>query len=1048
MKNLRLYILLLLLFLWSCSPYSRIQRQDLHRDHTVFGVNKLPPRADFFAYESARLAEVNIPDSSLRCLSLNGSWKFHWTPSPRTRMKRFYQVDLDDRNWDSIPVPGNWEVEGYGHPIYLDERYPFDSHWPDAPRKYNPVGTYRHTFILPGDWEDQQVILYFAGVKSAMYLYVNGQFAGYSQGSKTPAEFDLTRLVKQGENLVSMQLYRWSDASYLESQDMLRMSGIEREVYLYAKPGVAVADLQIDAGLENTYRDGRLSLRTAIENRTDMSRACSLKIQLSRNDTVLYEELQHVEIPSGTVTAVRTEALLREVYRWSAEAPELYTLYMHLSDQKDPGNDQYICKQVGFRSVELQGNQLLVNGKVLTIRGVNRHETDPYSGHVVSRASMERDLALMKQNNINAVRTSHYPNHPYWYDLCDRYGLYVIDEANIESHPLALDPSTQLGNEASWLPAHLDRVQRMYYRDRNHPSVLIWSLGNEAGEGEIFRRLYHWLKQADGSRPVQYEPAGKEDYTDIYCPMYPGPEDLVSYAANHPMKPAIMIEYAHAMGNSVGNLQDYWDIIDRYPCLQGGFIWDWVDQALEYKDEQGNPYLAYGHDYHPDLPTDGNFLNNGLVDPYRNPHPHLYEVKKVYQPAAFRWDPVTRTLELRNKNLFAPLQHMRLEWTLLENGREVRTGQVPNLRLDAETTEAFPIGLIPFDPDREYVLRAQLLTDCATQLLDKDHEVAFEQFILQGYKAPEFSGGPGGPLSVDYHDGLIDIQNRLTSWTIDSTSGELIRWSYQGELITKHPFRPNFWRAPTDNDLGNGMQEWAALWKRATEEARAQMTGPPVPAHGGVYYSQVYQFPGDPATLRMTCTLYPDGRMAIETRFQPDRTGLPKLPRLGMYLTLPDRFTQVTWYGRGPHETYWDRKSSGRIGIHSGLIADQFHRYPRPQETGNKTDIRWMRLSSDSTDLTAYPSDTCLLQGSVWPFPTSELDYVAGKGGGQSASGLVPVSSRHGADIWPGPLVQWNIDHLQMGVGGDNSWGRPVHPEYTIPPRSYHYSLVLVPERR
>ena len=1043
-----LYILLFLPVFWSCATRSRGHRQDLHMDHTVFGVNKLPPRADFFAYESAHLAEADLPDSSRRYLSLNGYWKFHWTPSPRTRMKRFYDVDLDDRNWDSIPVPGNWEVEGYGHPIYLDERYPFDTHWPDAPKKYNPVGSYRHRFILPEGWLNQQVILHFAGVKSAMYLYVNGQFAGYSQGSKTPAEFDLTRLVTPGENLLSMQLYRWSDASYLESQDMLRMSGIEREVYLYTRPGVAVADFQLDAGLENAYRDGRLRLQTAIENRTDTSRACSLMIFLSRKDTVLYEELQHVEIPAGSVAAVRTDALLREVYSWSAEAPELYTLHMHLSDQKDPGNDQHISKPVGFRSVELLGNQLLVNGKVLTIRGVNRHETDPYSGHVISRASMEKDVALMKQNNINAVRTSHYPNHPYWYDLCDRYGLYVIDEANIESHPLALDPSTQLGNEASWLPAHLDRVQRMYYRDRNHPSILIWSLGNEAGEGEIFRQLYQWLKHVDGSRPVQYEPAGKEDYTDIFCPMYPRPEDLVAYATDHPLKPAIMIEYAHAMGNSVGNLQDYWDIIDRYPCLQGGFIWDWVDQALEYEDEQGNPYLAYGHDYHPDLPTDGNFLNNGLVDPYRNPHPHLYEVKKVYQPAAFRWDPETRMLELTNRNLFAPLQHMRLEWILLENGHEVLTGKVPNLRVDAEMSTAFPVGLIPFKPDREYILRAQLLTECAVGLLDRDHEVAFEQFVLQGYAAPEFPDGPAGPLSLDYRDGRIVVQNRVTSWIIDSTSGELIRWSYQGKLITGHPIRPNFWRPPTDNDLGNGMQEWAALWKRATEEARAELTGPPVLSPGGVSYSQVYQFPGDPATLRMTCTLHPDGRMGIETRFQPDRTGLPDLPRLGMFLTLPDVFTQVTWYGRGPHETYWDRKSSGRIGIHSGLIADQFHRYPRPQETGNKTDIRWMRLSSDYLDLTVYPSDTCLLQGSVWPFPTSELDYVEAKGGGQSASGLVPVSTRHGADIRLGPLVQWNIDHLQMGVGGDNSWGRPVHPEYTIPPRSYHYSLMLVPERR
>ncbi|MCD4710697.1 MAG: DUF4981 domain-containing protein, partial [Bacteroidales bacterium] len=793
----------LLLLLMSCSPKERWEKQDLHSDHTVFAVNKLAPHADFFAYESQYLAGNATPDSSRQFLSLNGNWKFHWTASPGNRIKDFYEVDLDDSSWETIPVPANWEVEGYGHPIYLDERYPFTTTWPDAPKDYNPVGTYRHRFTLPGTWKEQQIILHFAGAKSAMYLYINGMFAGYSQGSKTPAEFDVTPLVKPGANLISLQMYRWSDASYLESQDMLRMSGIEREVYLYAKPQVSVVDFQVHAGLDDICRDGVFRLQAAIENRSEQVEFRQLNIRLSDGENLLFADKKSIEVPSGGIAGITFESLLKDINQWSAETPHLYTLQLQLTDPADPKNNQFIQQQIGFRTVEIRENQLLVNGKAITIRGVDRHETDPHTGHVVSRVSMERDIALMKQHNINAVRSSHYPNHPYWYDLCDKYGLYVIDEANIESHPLALYENTQLGNEMSWLPAHLDRVERMYYRDRNHPSIIIWSLGNEAGEGELFRSLYKSLKTLDPSRPLQYEPAGLEDYTDIYCPMYPRPEMLVQYAETQPGKPAIMIEYAHAMGNSVGNLQDYWDIIDKYPELQGGFIWDWADQSLEYKDEEGKPYLAYGHDYHPDLPTDGNFLNNGLVDPYRNPHPHLFEVKKVYQPAGFEWDPVTRTVTVINKNDFASLDQMALMWALLQNGTRIQEGTFEKILVAPGKRRDFSIQLNPFHKQMEYVLYVQLLTETAKGLLPTGHELAFDQFILQDYTPPGLKGEEGAPLAILKEGEQILIQNNRTQLTIHNTTGEILHCRYRDELITEEPIRPNFWRAPTDNDLGN-----------------------------------------------------------------------------------------------------------------------------------------------------------------------------------------------------------------------------------------------------
>ena len=1037
----------ILFLLLSCDRSDQELKQNLHNDHRVFAVNKLAPHADFFAFETQALAEQNEPGPSQRYISLNGEWKFHWTTSPRKRVKNFYEIDLDDSDWQTIPVPANWEVEGYGYPIYLDERYPFTTTWPDAPKDYNPVGSYRKTFTVPAEWAKRQIILHFAGAKSAMYLYINGLYAGYSQGSKTPAEFDISSMLTPGENLLSIQMYRWSDASYLESQDMLRMSGIEREVYLYTKPQVSIVDFQVHAGLDGNYRDGQFKLQTAIENQSDTAAERQLYIRLIQEGTVLFEDNQILKIPSGAIAGISSETLLKEVQQWSAEMPNLYTLQLQLTDPTYPENSQFIQKQIGFRSVEIKENQLLVNGKVITIRGVDRHETDPHTGHVVSRISMEKDITLMKQNNINAVRSSHYPNHPYWYDLCDRYGLYVVDEANIESHPLALDESTQLGNEMSWLPAHQERVERMYYRDRNHPSIIIWSLGNEAGEGEVFRTLYQWLKSVDTTRAVQYEPAGQEDYTDIFCPMYPRPESLETYGASNPEKPAIMIEYAHAMGNSVGNLQDYWDIIDRHPSLQGGFIWDWVDQSLEYIDEDGKPYLAYGHDYHPDLPTDGNFLNNGLVDPYRNPHPHLYEVKKVYQPAQFHWDQEGQLLEITSKNVFALLQNLDLHWILLENGLKVQEGTVKDLHIEPELSKLFKLNLIPFKTDKEYVLRARLVTIKPAGLLEEGNELAFEQFILQDYSPPELRGGTGTPLVVLEEGEQILIQNDLTRLAIHSKTGEILSWKYEGALITEEPIRPNFWRAPTDNDLGNDMHEWAEIWKRATGEAKAALIQAPVISGQGMTFSLEYTFPEELATLHVNYSLDQEGALSVDYHFQTLRDSLPNIPRLGMYLSLPNQFTETAWYGRGPHFTYWDRKLAGKIGIHKGLIEEQFHRYSRPQETGNKTDIRWMQVSSGTAQLTVYPADNQLLNGSVWPFQTSELDYVEGKDGGKSASGLVPVSTRHGADIRTGKTVQWNIDHLQMGVGGDTSWGRPVHKEYTIQPGSYSYAFTIVPEK-
>jgi beta-galactosidase len=1036
MKNTIISILLLVFSLTAIS-----QNQKFHNDHTIFGVNKLNPHADFFAFEKEDLAKENNLEESKRFISLNGDWKFQWVRSPKDRITNFFDINLDDSNWKTIPVPANWEVEGYGHPIYLDERYPFNTKWPNTPDDYNPVGTYRHSFNITKEFLDNEIILHFAGAKSAMYLYINGEFIGYSQGSKTPAEFNISDFVIEGKNKIAIQMFRWSDASYLESQDMLRMSGIEREVLIYSKPKTAINDFLLIADLDQKYENGIFKSIISIKNSNGKKAKRILKTKILNDHKVIFSFEKEIKIKDSI--KVNIETTIKNVKQWSAETPNIYRVQIQLIDSKHEENNQFIEKNIGFRNVRIENNQLLVNGKAIYIKGVDRHETDPFTAHVVSKESMEKDIALMKQNNINAVRSSHYPNHPYWYDLCDKYGLYVIDEANIESHPLAIDESTQLGNEMSWLPAHLDRTQRMYFRDRNHPSIIIWSLGNEAGHGKVFETTYNWLKENDSTRIVQYEPAGTDDYTDIFCPMYPRPENLEKYAKNNPTKPAIMIEYAHAMGNSVGNLQDYWNIIEKYDVLQGGFIWDWVDQSLEYKDENGKAYLAYGHDYHPDLPTDGNFLNNGLVDPYRNPHPHLYEVKKVYQPVRIEWD--GKVIKISNKYFFASLENTTLKWKILENGLIFQNGKFEDLKTAPQKSEAFKLNIKPFSEKKEYVLEVQIIVKQKQGLLEVNHELAFEQFILQKFKSTISLSGENNPLTIINEKNNFLIENENTKLSIDNESGEINYWSFNGELITESAIKPNFWRAPTDNDLGNGMQNWAEIWQEATLNSKAKLLQKPTQTKDGILFKVDYLLPEDIAKLNVSFTLRDDGSLKIDFEMKTLKKELPNIPRLGMYFVLPNNFTNVKWYGRGPHESYWDRKTSAKIGLYEGLVEDQFHRYPRPQETGNKTDIRWMQVESNNIKLKVHSTDSQFLSGSVWPFTNSELDFVVGKDGGESASGLVPVTSKHGANIKTGEKVQLNIDHLQMGVGGDTSWGRLVHDEYCIPAGDYSYSFVVVP---
>lgn len=1034
-KNIFL-IPFLLIFGCKQEPLQIVTEQTFHYNHEIFEDNKLPPRASFFSFENESIKEK---EDSKRFVSLNGEWKFHWVNDPKQRPTTFQNINYDDSEWTTIPVPANWEVEGFGKPIYLDERYPFTTKWPDAPADYNPVGTYRKFIDIDSEFLSEDVILHFAGAKSAMYVYINGSYVGYSQGSKTPAEFNITNYLKKGKNLIALQMFRWSDASYLESQDMLRMSGIEREVYLYSRPKVYVSDFHANTNLDNTYSNGIFKGTVSIKNDTDETISKNISVEILNGENSIFKTSEDIEIPANSIKEFNTNTIINEVKPWSAEIPNLYTLKISFD------NNQFITKHIGFKRVEIKNSQVLINGKAIYFKGVDRHETDPFTGHVVSKASMEKDIKLMKQNNINAVRSAHYPNDPYWLDLCDKYGLYVIDEANVESHPLAISEDTQIGNEMSWLPAHMMRTQRMYYRDRNHPSIYSWSLGNEAGEGDIFRATYKWLKEQDDNRIVQYEPAGKEDYTDVYCPMYPKPEYLINHGKSDSDKPSIMIEYAHAMGNSVGNLQDYWDIIETYPNLQGGYIWDWVDQSLEYKDENGKPYLAYGHDYHPDLPTDGNFLNNGLVDPYRNPHPHLTEVKKVYEPVQFNYLG-KGIVEIENKNFFADFSDKALHLKLLVDGKEALLKKDVELNIKPQTKVKMAFSEIPemFIPESEFILEVSLIQKDTTELIPKGHEIAWDQFILQEGKSFNFPK-IGKDLEIISADN-IQIKNDIIDLSIDSNSGEIISWKHLGKGVTIHPIKPNFWRPPTDNDLGNGMDKWAKIWQEATYNYKAELIEQPSIKEGSAYYKVQYMLPNKEAKVIVDFNINPNGSLSVNYSFSPNKTDMPNIPRLGLYMTLDNTFTEVLWYGKGPEETYWDRKTGQKIGLYSAKIKDQFHRYSRPQETGNKTDVSWMEVSSENLKLEVSGQE--LLNSSVWPFDMKEIDFSSDEGA-ESASGLVPVTTKHGADIKIGNTVQWNIDYLQMGVGGDTSWGRLVHPEYMIPAnKNYSYSFILTPKNK
>lgn len=1031
---------LLVLISLSSSLYAQ---KDPWQDHTVFRINKEDAHASLFPYENRETAIVDSKEASQWYQSLNGLWKFNLVKKPSDRPLTFFEENFDLSTWDNIKVPSNWEVEGYDFPIYLDEKYPFNTQWPSAPQDYNPVGSYKRTFEVPAHWIEREVFIHFGAVNSAFFLWINGKQVGYSEDSKTPAEFNITKFLKSGTNQIALQVFRWSDGSYLEAQDMLKVSGIERDIYLFATPKVHVYDFFVKTGLDASYNNGVLDLSVEVRNFAQPKAQYLVEITLlddQQDFKPVLTSTKPMKVESDKPFFLSLKEIILNPRKWTAETPNLYTLLISLKDPKGK-TVEVISDKIGFRRVEIKNAQLLVNGKAIKIKGVNRHEAHALQGHYMTKDILLRDIELMKQANINAVRGSHYPNNPLWYDLMDQYGFYVIDEANIESQPLALEESTKLGKEMSWLPAHIDRTRNMFERDKNHPSIIIWSLGNESGDGPVFDSTYQWLHKHDGTRPVAYEPAKLHSYTDIFSPMYAKIPAIVEYAKSNPARPLIMCEYAHVMGNSGGNLQDYWNEIEKYPSLQGGFIWEWADQGLLYTNSKGVQYMAYGQDYHKDLPTDGAFINKGLVNGVRQPIPHYYEVKKVYQPVSFREVDLQKGIvEIHNKYVFRNLDHLNLEWEITADGEPFAKGVVstPEVAPGKSGQLILPIHL-PANDNREFVLTIRALVNEDMPFLSIGFELAWDQFILK--ERSRLNTEVKGTMQLSKSATELKITGNDFSITINKTTGMLSHLVYKNrELIRKGP-APEFWRAPTDNDLGNKMQEWASVWKEAGRKANLQACTFVKESPTEFVILSTYHLPIVECKLDINYRIQVNGSIEVSYHFKPGSKVLPDIPRLGLQLTLPQEFQYMKWYGRGPHESYWDRKTSAAIGIYKGTLWDQVYLYPRPQETGNKTDVRWMSITNaDGIGLLLEANDQ-LLSTSAWPFSQDELDFE--KGEGESASGLVPNVSKHSYDVINRDFVTWNIDMLQMGVGGDNSWGAPVHEQYRIKAKEYKYSFTL-----
>ena len=965
---------------------------------------------------------VHTSFSQVDRLSLDGTWHFLWVERADQRPTDFYRMDYDEKGWATMPVPGMWELNGYGDPEYVNIGFAWRGHFknnpPEVPIKDNHVGSYRRTITIPADWEGKQVIAYFGSVTSNIYLWVNGQYVGYAEDSKIAAEFDITPYVHTGDNLIAFQTFRWCDGSYHEDQDFWRMSGVGRSCYLYAQDlKEHIQDIRITPDLVNNYEDGTLDVKLWAVGKSEA--------QVTLFDAT-GKEVATATVRSWQESQPKQGGVMLQVkrpYKWTAETPYLYTLAVKYGSQ-------VVTQKVGFRKVEIKDAQLLVNGKAIYIKGANRHEMDPDGGYVVSRERMIQDIQIMKRFNINAVRTCHYPDDPLWYDLCDEYGIYLVAEANQESHGfLYQNPSPS--KDPMFRKQIVERNQRNVSVNFNHPSVIIWSLGNETADSENFTAAYQWIRQQDPSRPIQYEAAGEGDNTDIFCPMYMAQWHCEGYAKdNKKQKPLIQCEYNHVMGNSGGGLKEYWDLVRKYPKFQGGFIWDFVDQALHGKDKEGRDIYTYGGDYNNYDASDNNFNCNGLVSPDRVPNPHMYEAGYEYQNI---WtEPVDITqgrLRIRNEYFFRDLSNYRMDWTLLCDGKVVKTGKIDEIRCapQAVTEVTLPIG--GCDGAGEYLLNVDYRLKDAEPLMEAGQTVAYQQLtVKEGVHAEEGTVGKLPSLKVkdNKRDSLLTISNAAVHIQFNKHTGYMVAYTVDGQQLLAEGgmLRPNFWRALTDNELGAQFQKDNKVWRNPTLTLTTFQVEKVKKPQSCVEITAVYDMPDVKAQLTLTYQVSGDGSMKVVEQMKTDADSKqPWMPRFGMVMQLPYDMDRSVFYGRGPVENHPDRRLSQRVGIYSLTADEQFYPYIRPQETGTKGDIRWW----DQTTATGKGMHIEAAE----PFYASALHYAIedlDEPNGEKAQ-------RHSPQVPKSEYTNLCIDGAHAGVGGVNSWSGwgLALPRYQVP---------------
>ncbi|UMB60434.1 DUF4981 domain-containing protein [Lutibacter sp. A80] len=1060
-------------------------------NEAIISENKLDARASFTSYTNYNDA-LNENLSNAYYQSLDGNWKFNWVKNPKDRPTTFMNPSENLSDWNTIKVPSNWEVEGYGIPIYVNHQYEFSDHkamvaddmelvdgiYPadpgNVPDNYNPVGSYRRDFTVDANWNDKEVFLQIGAMKSGGFVWLNGEYIGYSQGSKLPAEFNISKALKPGKNTIAIQIFRWTDGSYLECQDFWRISGIERSVYIYAQPKIRIDDFEVASTLDKAYENGLLDLTVSLKNNFSKKQNIQVSYQLlDENQQKITSENVKTTLNIASNNTVNFKAEIPQVKQWSAEHPNLYSLILEVKDKK--GNVlEVIPTKIGFRSVEIKNGLLLVNGQRITLKGVNTQEANPETGHIVAEEQIIKDIKLWKENNINAVRLSHYPQQRRFYELCDIYGIYVVDEANIESHGMYYGKHS-LAKKESWELAHVDRMVRMVKRDKNHPSVIIWSMGNEAGNGVNFFAGYDAIKAADKTkRPVQYERPYK-DYdgslfdmdtnTDIIVPQYPSPATFEAIGKSKTDRPFIPSEYAHAMGNSTGNFQDYWDIIEQYDNLQGGFIWDWVDQSIWKTNEKGERYYAYGGDYGKNMPSDDTFLNNGIVFPDRTPQPGLYEVKKAHEFINFKNKGINKHNEIRilveNLYDFTNLNQFNITAQIKADGAILKTINVGSIPVETHTGKLIRISLddVDYKENTEYFVEISATTKEAWSLLPAGFEVAHEQIMLTNkFKRNTKEVYSNNTLTVKDSDENVTISNEDVTIIFNKENGIITSYTYKGNQLIKdgNGPKPNFWRAPTDNDFGNRMQANNIEWKKASLFAKVTNFETSKGANNSIKVTIDYKLPGVETTFNSTYAINGDGVILIDNTLN-ETTYKGDIPRIGMRMQLPKKYGNMNYYGRGPWENYQDRKASAFIDVYNSKVKDQYVPYIRPQENGYKTEVRWAAFSDTNNNglLVVSKNKSKGFGMSALHMPNEDFDTTEGLVYGNTQDiepefridGIPAINtSKHTIDIKEQDLIQLNIDLEQRGVAGDNSWGAKPQDYYQIKGNTKHkYQFYLVP---